>query len=343
MAADVQRLGAGREHGRGPAATEAVAAVPAVIGRQSGRLAPGRDDGADGLRTEAPVAGGSSGSGRWVRVRRAGVGVPAAGRRAHVAPAVDAGEQRARGDAALGQEGRPRHDRADRADPLVGGVVDPADHSPCGPVGLRRPDRDREALGGHQLEVAEVERRQFGTAGEEGEAEQHDGAVAQSRRRVVVAGGRDRRQVRRHDRDGLARTVAAVAGRLPAPRRDDDLPRGQGVGRRRPGAAVHRPDRREVGVNAGGLQPSLGGEVRQVGGDGLRGGRQRDPARLRAPRLERPPPRPVGDGRVFRHRLRDQRGGGVRDLEVGQPVIAVRARAGLRGYLASCCYQLSTS
>ena len=130
---------------------------------------------------------------------------------------------------------------------------------------------------------------EFGAAGEEGEAEQYDGAVTESGRRLVVARRDDRRQVRGHDRHGLARTVAAVARRLPALRRDDDLARGQRVGRGRPGAAVHRPDRREVRVDGGGLQPALGGQVGQVGRHRLGGGRQRDPAGPGAPRFEGAP------------------------------------------------------
>jgi hypothetical protein len=290
----MQRLRSGREHGRGAAAAEAVAAVPArfrgrdcrirrvvdsvrvrCVGRvrpgtgrcgplgQAGGLAQSGDDSADGLRSEASVA---AGSGRKRRpgepVRPQWIGVPAAGGRADVAPAVDAGEQRAGSDSARGQEGRPPQDRTHRADRFVGGVVDPAEQSPGGLVGLRRADRHRDALVGHELDVAEVQSREFGAAGEEGEAEQHDGAVTESGRGLVVACRDDRRQVRGHDRDGLARTVAAVARCLPALRGDDDLTRGQRVGHRRPDAAVHRPDRREVRVDGSGLQSALG---RQVG------------------------------------------------------------------------------
>ena len=342
MAADVQRRRARREHGGGPAAAEAVAAVPAGFGLfgEAGGLAPGRDDGADGLRAEPSVAAASArdvSRGRRVRPQR--VGVPAAGRRADVAPAVDAGEQRAGRDASRGQEGRPRQYRAHRADLLVGGVVDPADHSAGGLVGLGRADRHRDALARHQLDVAEVERREFGAAGEEGEAEQHDSAVTEAGRRLVVARRDDRRQVRGHDRHGLARTRAPVARRLPAPRGDHDLARRQRVGRRRPGAAMHRPDRGEVRVNGGGLQPSLGGEVGQVGRHRLRGGRQRYPARAGAPRLEGAPARPVGERRVGRHCLRDQRGGLLRDLEVGRSVADTADRCAQPPRdIASCCY-----
>ena len=212
--------------------------------------------------------------------------------------------------------------------------MDPANHAPGGLVGLRRADRHRQALARHQLDIAEVERGQLRAAGQQGEAEQHDGPVAQTRRRLGVAGRHDRGQVRGHDRHRLARPVPAVPRGLPALRGDHDLPRRQAVGRHRAGASVHRPDRGHVRVDAGRLQPSFRGQVGEVGRHGLRGRRQRDPARRRAPRLERAPARAVGKRRVLRHRLRDQRRGRVRHLEVGVPVTG--GRFGSLGDLIRC-------
>src|SRR5450756_2774078 len=56
-----------------------------------GGLAQGGDDGTDALRAQPAVS----------------AGIPAAGALAHVPPAVNAGEQRARRDAAAGEERRP--------------------------------------------------------------------------------------------------------------------------------------------------------------------------------------------------------------------------------------------
>jgi hypothetical protein len=200
--------------------------------------------------------------------------------------------------------------------------MDPADGSPGGLVGLGRADRDGQSLAWHELDVADVERGQFRAAGQQGEAKQHDGPVPQARRRLRVAGRHDHRKVGGHHRHRLARSVAPVACGLPALRGDNDLARGQTVGRHRSGASVHGPNGRQVRVNRCRLQSAIGREVGQVRRDGLRGGGQRDSSGRRAPCLERAPARPVGQRGVLRYRLRDQRHGGVRHLEVGLTVPA---------------------
>jgi hypothetical protein len=192
--------------------------------------------------------------------------------------------------------------------------------TPRGLVGLRRPDRHREALAGDVLDVAHVERGQFGPAGEQGEPQQDDGTVAQARARRGVAGGKDGGQVGRHERDRLARPVAAVPGGLAPGRGADHLAGREGVWCLRPGPPVHGADRGQVRVRRGRLEPPVHRQVSQVGGHGLRGRRERRPSRAAAPGLERPPPRPVGQGGVLRHGLPDQRGGRRGQLEVGWPV-----------------------
>jgi hypothetical protein len=239
---------------------------------------------------------------------------------AEVAPAVDPGEQRAAGDAVHGQVLHPAEDRADRAECLGRRVVDPPDDAARGLVGFRCPDGHGQALARDVLDVADAERGEFRAAGKQDEPEQDDRAVAQPRRRLQVAGRDDRRQVLRHDGDGLARPVPAAAGGLAALRGDHDLPCGERVRGRRPGAAVHGPDRRQVRVGRCRLQAPVHGQVGEVRGHGLRGGRQRDPPSVAAPGLERPPPRLVRQGGVLRHRLPDQRGGLGRERVIGAAV-----------------------
>jgi hypothetical protein len=212
--------------------------------------------------------------------------------------------------------------------------VDAPDEAARGLVGLRRPDGHGQPLAAGVLDVADAERGEFRAAGKQGEPEQDDGAVAQPGRRLRVAGRDDRGQVGRHDGDGPARPVPAVAGGLAALRGDHDLARGEAVRGRRARAPVHGADRGQVRVGGGRLQAPVHGQVGEVGGYGLRGRRQRDPARVAAPGLERPPPRPVRQGRVLRHRLPDQRGGLRRDRVVGAAVHAWCQRClGLPGQL----------